>query len=96
VRSPFGLIRLDLGYNGYAAEAGAAYYNPRPNSRNEAPLLCVSPNNILAVTGADRLDVFDAPAPQQAAGTCPATFAPTTAKTFLRRLNPSIWIGQAF
>ena len=96
VRSPFGVIRLDLGYNGYASPTGAAYYNPRPNSANEAPLYCVSPGNTLPVSGANGLDDFDAPAPVQGDGECPGTVQPVTAKTFLRRLNPSIWIGQAF
>ena len=96
VRSPFGVIRLDLGYNGYASPSGAAYYNPRPNAQNEAPLYCVSPGNALPVSGAGDLDVFAAPAPVQTEGECPASFQPVTAKTFIHRLNPSIWIGQAF
>jgi outer membrane protein insertion porin family/translocation and assembly module TamA len=97
VRSAFGVIRLDLGYNGYPVPDGAAYYNPRPNNRNEAPLFCVSPGNGIPVTGAANLDQPDRPAPQQPPNaSCPSSFAPTTARGFFQRLNPSIWIGQAF
>ena len=91
VASPFGAIRVDLGYNGYRLPAGAAYYNA-PLQAGVAPLYCVSPGNGLVVSAAS---TADAP-PEQAAGGCPSSFRPTRGSGFLRRLNPSIWIGQAF
>ncbi len=36
------------------------------------------------------------PLPTQAGAPCPATFQPSTPRGFFRRLNPSIWIGNAF
>jgi outer membrane protein insertion porin family/translocation and assembly module TamA len=88
VRSPFGAIRVDLGYNPYAAPQGSALYITQgaPASR---VLYCVSPGNGLAVTERDG-------AVEQARGECPATYRPPSARSFFRRLNPSIWIGQAF
>jgi outer membrane protein assembly complex protein YaeT len=91
VVSPFGAIRIDLGYNGYRLPAGAAYFNA-PLQAGVAPLYCVSPGNTLPVTTAPEAG---AP-PVQAAGQCPTTYRPPARSGFLRRLNPSIWIGQAF
>jgi outer membrane protein insertion porin family len=91
VSSPFGAIRIDLGYNGYRLPAGAAYYNA-PLQAGIAPLYCVSPGNGLAVNAAG---VSGAP-PEQEAGGCPNSFRPTRGAGLLRRLNPSLWIGQAF
>jgi len=91
IASPFGAIRIDLGYNGYRLPAGAAYYNA-PLQAGIAPLYCVSPGNGLAVSAAG---INGAP-PEQEAGGCPNSFRPTRGAGFLRRLNPSIWIGQAF
>lgn len=89
--SPFGAIRIDLGYNPYRLPAGAAYFNA-PLQAGIAPLYCVSPGNSLVVTpGATVND----PASQMP-GACPTTFRPAQRGGFLRRLNPSIWIGQAF
>lgn len=89
IASPFGAIRVDLGYNGYNAPPGAAYFNAAL-SNGVAPLYCVSPTNTLAFT-----KNASGP-PTQEAGPCPATFPPRTSNGFLRRINPSIWIGQAF
>ena len=88
--SPFGAIRVDLGYNGYQLPSGAAYFNA-PLQAGVAPLYCVSPGNTLAV----RAGTTAVP-PVQESGACAATFRPTRGSGFLRRLNPSIWIGQAF
>ncbi len=90
IASPFGAIRIDLGYNGYRLPAGAAYFNA-PLQGGVAPLYCVSPGNQLAIFPS----MGDAP-PEQASGACPTTFRPAQRTGFLRRLNPSIWIGQAF
>ncbi len=90
VRSPFGAIRVDLGYNPYAAPVGSALFITQgdPTSR---VLYCVSPGNTLAVTEAG-----DGGPARQDAGRCPATYRPPSSRGFFRRLNPSIWIGQAF
>ncbi len=88
--SPFGAIRVDLGYNPYRLPSGAAYFNA-PLQGGVAPLYCVSPGNTLAVR--DGVGV-NAP-PTQEAGSCPSSFRPVRFG-FFRRLNPSIWIGQAF
>lgn len=92
IRSPFGSIRIDLGYNGYQLPAGSAYFNA-PLQAGVAPLYCVSPGNTLRVQ--QSLTVETAP-PVQESGACPATFRPQRSQGFLSRLNPSIWIGQAF
>ena len=89
--SPFGAIRVDLGYNGYRLPAGAAYYNA-PLQAGIAPLYCVSPTNALPVRTAS---TTGAP-PAQDPGACPASFRPERRTGLLGRLNPSIWIGQAF
>jgi outer membrane protein assembly factor BamA len=94
IRSPFGAIRIDLGYNRYEQPAGAAYYNARATN-GRAPLYCVSPGNTLPVGGDSRVTAPGDP-PAQAAGLCPATFRPPARTGIFGRLNPSIWIGQAF
>jgi outer membrane protein assembly factor BamA len=91
VASPFGAVRIDFGYNPYELPAGAAYFNARPQG-GVAPLYCVSPGNTLGVT----LAAADGQPAAQAAGSCPATDRPVRRTGFVRRLNPSIWIGQAF
>ena len=91
IASPFGAIRVDLGYNGYRLPAGAAYYNA-PLQAGVAPLYCVSPGNGLSVTASGSSGV----PPAQEAGGCPNSFRPARGAGFVRRLNPSIWIGQAF
>lgn len=84
VRSPFGAIRVDLGYNPYAATAGPAYYITPGDPRSQV-LYCVSPGS----AGAGGLGT-------PGAGGCAPTYKPPSSTSFLRRLNPSIWIGQAF
>ena len=85
VRSPFGAIRVDLGYNPYVAPEGAALFIT-PGAPAERVLYCVSPGNRLAVVDGV----------QATGGGCPTTYRPPTTRSFFRRLNPSIWIGQAF
>jgi len=89
--SPFGAIRVDLGYNPYQLPAGSAYYNS-PLQAGVAPLYCVSPTNELPIRSPT---VSGAPTSQDA-GACPATYRPGVRSGLLARLNPSIWIGQAF
>ncbi len=90
--SPFGAIRIDLGYNGYSFPAGAAYFNA-PLEAGIAPLYCVSPGNTLVVTPPGN---GTAAPPVQESGPCPASYRPSQGRGILGRLNPSIWIGQAF
>ncbi|AMW04202.1 BamA/OMP85 family outer membrane protein [Gemmatimonas phototrophica] len=91
VASPFGAIRIDLAYNPYALPAGAAYFNA-PLQEGIAPLYCVSPGNTLTVTGA----TVNGQPPVQLSGSCPSTYRPSRRTGLFGRLNPSIWIGQAF
>jgi len=91
VASPFGAVRIDFGYNPYALSAGAAYFNARPQG-GVAPLYCVSPGNTLAVTPAAGAGQPAA----QASGSCPSSYRPSRRTGLFGRLNPSIWIGQAF
>ncbi|GJG87979.1 hypothetical protein tb265_31600 [Gemmatimonadetes bacterium T265] len=83
VRSPFGAIRVDLGYNPYAATAGPAYYIT-PGDPQTQQLYCVSPGSPGTVVG------------NGSGGGCVPTYRPPNTSSFFRRLNPSIWIGQAF
>lgn len=91
VASPFGAVRIDFGYNPYELPAGAAYFNARPQG-GVAPLYCVSPGNTLVVTPAAIVGQPDT----QASGPCPASYRPNRRAGIFGRLNPSIWIGQAF
>ncbi|MDF1504586.1 BamA/TamA family outer membrane protein, partial [Roseisolibacter sp. H3M3-2] len=96
IRSPFGAIRIDLGYNPYDPIGGAAYYitesGERGNGSGQQELYCVAPLNDLVVRPTRPGDVY----PVQERGACPAEFRPPGGRSFFRRLNPSIWIGQAF
>lgn len=91
ILSPFGAIRIDLGYNPYQLPAGSAYYNA-PLQGGVAPLYCVSPGNTLAV----QVGTDPTIAGVQESGPCAASYRPARTRSFLGRLNPSIWIGQAF
>ena len=91
IASPFGAIRVDFGYNPYSLPAGAAYFNA-PLQGGVAPLYCVSPGNTLVVTDATASGL----PPEQASGSCPGTYRPSRRTGLFGRLNPSIWIGQAF
>lgn len=91
IASPFGAIRVDFGYNPYALPAGAAYFNA-PLQGSVAPLYCVSPGNTLAVVPT----LVQGQPPVQTTGSCPSSFRPSRRPGLFGRLNPSIWIGQAF
>lgn len=89
VYTPVGPVRLDVGYNPYDRPAGAAFVlSGRPGG--EQPLYCVSPGNDLPVTERGALP------PLQAEGSCPASFAPPSGRSFIRRLTFQLAIGQAF
>ncbi|HVZ47805.1 MAG TPA: BamA/TamA family outer membrane protein [Gemmatimonadaceae bacterium] len=88
VRTLIGFIRLDVAYNPYARPGGAAYFDT-PVAAGGA-LLCVSPANTLRVTATGDGHL------SQAAGSCPGSYVPPSSSAFLRRLTPSISIGQAF
>ncbi len=86
----FGAIRLDLAYNGYQGRLGPAYFDQGFNATGGGgELFCVSPGNRLRVTGTglDR---------RQESGACPGSHQPDVSPNLLRRLTPSISIGQAF
>jgi outer membrane protein insertion porin family/translocation and assembly module TamA len=96
IRSPFGAIRIDLGYNPYRAIGGAAYYISErvrlADGTSLQQLYCVTPGNglpVYPIAGRGGL-------PEQTPGTCSADFRPAASRSFLQRLNPSIWIGSAF
>jgi outer membrane protein insertion porin family/translocation and assembly module TamA len=93
IRSLFGAIRMDLGYNPYRTAAGAAYFlgNLGAGEAREQVLYCVTPRNTLPATGGTP----ETPGVQEP-GRCPSTFRPPRGGGLFNRLNPSIWIGQAF
>ena len=96
VASPVGPIRLDVGYNRYPRQSGAAYYDT-PAGTKGAPLYCVSPENGLPVTGwRPGLKPSDDQAQQSNSGRCPTTFTPQERGGFFRRLSLHASIGQAF
>lgn len=84
-----GAFRIDLAYNPYSPRAGSAYFDT-PISQG-GQLFCVSPGNMLAVTGLGPGRV-----PTQESGACPADFQPPSSRNFLRRLNLTLGIGQAY
>lgn len=90
IRSLFGAIRVDLGYNPYSTSPGAAYFLGSGGG-NQRVLYCVTPGNTLAVTpgtpGAPGV---------QARGRCDDGYRPPRGSGLFSRLNPSIWIGNAF
>ncbi len=96
--SPVGPIRLDVGFNPYQRQAGAAYFDS-PEQAGEAPLYCISPDNGLPVTGwhPGRYEPNEKP-PQQANPSkgCPASYNPKKRSSFLHRLSFQASIGQAF
>ncbi len=98
IRSPFGSIRIDLGYNPYDPIGGSAYYirsRERADGSTQQELYCVAPPNdflIVEPTLPDVLPVQRIPDGER----CPTEFRPRPSRSFFRRLNPSIWIGQAF
>lgn len=89
-----GAIRVDIGYNPYDRQPGAAYYEgPIDPVSGIAPFYCVSPGNRLAVQPDPGTP---AGPPVQVSGDCPTTFAPVAETSFFRRLNFNFSIGQAF
>ena len=97
--SPVGPIRLDVGFNPYERQKGAAYFDA-PEKNGIAPLYCVSPDNGLPVTGwkpPNQVGKDDDP-PTQANPSrgCPTSYAPKKRSSFLSRLTLQASIGQAF
>lgn len=90
VETPVGPFRIDVAYNPYSPRSGAAFFDAPIQLGGQ--LYCVSPGNTLAVTGLGAAGQ----APTQAAGACDANFQPAGPRGFLRRLNWSFGIGQAF
>jgi outer membrane protein insertion porin family len=93
--SPVGPIRLDVGYNPYDRQPGAAYFDA-PARGGRRPLYCVSPGNTLPVTGWSPELGDTQPTQATPAGGCPRLYAPTPSTSFFRRLSFQASIGQAF
>jgi len=85
--TPFGIVRLDAAYNRYPQRPGAAYFDAPVLAGGQ--LYCVSPGNMLPVTGVG----VEGAVPVQAAGRCPADFVPSQSR---QRLRFAFAIGQAF
>ena len=103
--TPVGPVRVDIGYNPYVPAPGPAYWDAPGQflvgenviTAGSAPLYCVSPDNALPVTGFDQMTgdgrfIW----PVQAAGPCPASYAPPRPSGFLQRLTVHFSLGQAF
>jgi outer membrane protein assembly factor BamA len=96
VSTPVGPIRLDLAYNSYAPAEGPAYRDT-PVGYATAPLYCVSPGNMLPVSGFGQTDAEGRPIPPvQQEGPCPSSFKPSRPDGFFNRLTLTFSIGQAF
>lgn len=99
VGSPVGPIRMDIGYNPYPRQEGAAYFDAPVSALGGAsPLYCVSPNNGLPVTGW-RPDLGpDDPQPVQSSSgrRCPTSYTPPERGGLFRKLTFHVSIGQAF
>jgi outer membrane protein assembly factor BamA len=87
VLTPFGVLRLDAAYNRYAPRTGAAYFDAPVLAGGQ--LYCVSPGNLLPVTGVG----VPGAVPVQASGPCPTDFTPRLTR---QRLRFAFAIGQAF
>lgn len=98
IASPVGPIRLDVGFNPYNRDSGAAYFDAPAGSDLVAPLFCISPRNGLPVTGwtPDRQETDPQPVQAGAARGCPTSFQPEPRGGFFRRLSLHASIGQAF
>ncbi len=89
--TPVGPFQANVGYNPYLAPSGPVYYDQALDEQGLAPLYCVSPGNrIPALPGAG--GVLE----QVPGRVCPATFAPSQSRTFLRRLTFTFSIGPDF
>jgi len=95
--SPVGPIRLDVGFNPYDRQSGAAYFDA-PEQAGEAPLYCISPGNGLPVTGwhAPPYGPNERPAQQAPTKECLTSYQPAKGSSFLKRLSFQASIGQAF
>ena len=91
--TPFGLFRLDIGYNPYPRTGGPAYY-ATTNAAGKATglLACVSPGSSDQVItfGASTGNVIRSPSG------CPSSFGPGDSPGVLSRLTFHFGIGQAF
>jgi len=95
--SPVGPIRLDVGFNPYQRQGGAAYWDA-PAQAGEAPLYCISPGNGLPVTGWHKGGYAENEKPAQQAPTkeCLTSYQPAKSSSFWQRLSFQASIGQAF
>jgi hypothetical protein len=75
---------VDVGYNGYATDPGAAFLVGGGSFGADGVLLCVSPDN--AIPNGEL----------QSGQTCPESFNPPKNESFWSKLNFNFSIGQAF
>jgi outer membrane protein assembly factor BamA len=85
VFTPIGPLRVDVAYGPRQLRPGPVYYTPRARTGQADPVFCVSPGNLLLVTGEG-----------QEAGRCPSSYAPPPRDSFTRRLRFHFSIGQPF
>lgn len=92
--SPVGPIQMNVGYNRYDPQRGAAYFSaPVDVQSNRAPLICVtSPGETpLVVTRHANGELV-----QENIQSCPASFTPPRPSTFFKRLTFTFSIGTDF
>ena len=87
---------MDIGFNPYDEQTGAAYYNAAEQN-GKAPLYCVSPGNGLPVTGWVLVPgTEDPPVQANSSRGCPSSYRPVERSGFFSRLRLNVSIGQAF
>jgi outer membrane protein insertion porin family len=92
--TPIGPIQVNLAYNKYNLPGGQALFSvPAARNGGSAALFCVSPS---ATPIPVHLKTGTKSEYEQGPGSCPSTYAPTQAATFLKRLNFTLSIGTDF
>lgn len=88
--SPFGPVAVNLAYNPYKPQAGAAYYLTDVNVPDR-PLICVtSPGETPVIVSAQGGRLI------QNQPSCPSTFVPSQPSNFFKHLNLTLSIGTDF
>jgi outer membrane protein insertion porin family/translocation and assembly module TamA len=91
VFTPVGPLEVNVGYNPYPRPRGPIYYDASVDRETGvAPLYCVSPGNAIPV------HVLPGGGYSQVEQACPATFQPSEATGFFRRLTLTFSIGTGF
>jgi outer membrane protein assembly complex protein YaeT len=92
--SPVGPIQVNVGYNPYAFPRGPLYYSP--GVAGGFALYCISPAQVGGVLPTSATAIAAANEATGSAANCPATYAPPTPATLLRRLVFTLSIGPDF